>query len=80
MQQGKSDSDLSTYSKINSSKSMNSNSISSIEVNTRKIYEVIEDENINENSIIDDDLDINSLPREKRIKATLIRLDLYNER
>ena len=41
---------------------MNSNSISSIEIKTSKIYEVIEDENINENKIIDDDLDINLHP------------------
>ena len=46
--------------KINkSSKSISSNSISSIEINTSKIYEVVDDENINENTIIDDDLDIN---------------------
>ena len=79
MQQGKKDSDLSIDNKINSSKSINSNSISSIEINTSKIYEVIEDENINENTIIDDDLVINSPTREKKIKVTLIPLDLSTE-
>ena len=58
---------------------MNSNSISSIEINTSKIYEVIKDENINENTIKDDDLDINSPPREKIINVTLIPLDLSTE-
>ena len=61
MQQWKKDSDLSIDNKSNISKSINSNSISSIEINTSKIYEVIEDENISENTIIDNDLDINSI-------------------
>ena len=69
MQQGKKDSYLTIDNISNSSKSINSNSISSIEINISKIYEVIEDENVNENRIIDDDLDINSPPREKRVNS-----------
>ena len=79
MQQWKKDSDLSIDNKSNISKSINSNSISSIEINTSKIYEVIEDENISKNTIINNDLDINFILREKSFKVTLIQMDLSTE-
>ena len=56
-------SDPSIDRKSNVSHSINSNSTSSIEINTGKIHEVVKDENINEDVIIDDYLVIKSPPQ-----------------
>ena len=65
-----------TYSKSNGSHSVNSKSTSSIDINTGNIYidigniyEIIEYEDIHEDATIDDNLVINSSPRERRINS-----------